>query len=268
MHPDLLATYNYYINTLGASTSLGELMNKNMGLYYAWRFRSIRRKLNGDKAESEKVSNWNEKFKNDEVALNKEISALSRKKEDAARELDLLLQLRSVRATNVFALSNGVSEPPPSPKDIETARKKLKNAQDGYLKAKARLDALPNMTDLQSMLDFYDSQLLDDVKSIMGPLRERYPGMPAPDVLRRNLRPHYRALVKAYEDEFVHNQGMTDEKLIKFFDTYVHDSLAGFAKDATLPSDPRVVYLGGDEKYEYASVDRDVHESGGQTESV
>jgi hypothetical protein len=46
---------------------------------------------------------------------------------------------------------------------------------------------------------------------------------------------------------------MRDPELSAFFDTYVHDSLAGFAKDATLPSDPRVIYTGGDDKLLYAS---------------
>jgi hypothetical protein len=69
---------------------------------------------------------------------------------------------------------------------------------------------------------------------------------------RNNLRPHYRALIEAYENEFEKNKGLTDPAIISLFDNYVHDSLAGFAGDATLPSDPRVVYLGGDLKYEYA----------------
>lgn len=265
MHPDLLATYNHYVKALGTSTSLGELMNKNMSLYYAWRFRAIRMKLSGNKSESERVSTWNTKFKKDEDLLNKEVDALRQKKEKAARKLDLLLQLRSIRTLN---MSNTQSVPPPTVEDIDQARKNVEVAQDRFLEAKARLDALPKMADLQKMLDFYDARLMDDVKSIMAPLSERYPGLPAPDVLRRNLRPHYKALVKAYEDEFVHNRGMTDERLIRFFDNYVHDSLAGFAKDATLPSDPRVVYLGGDEKYEYAAVGKDGREEDRQTETA
>ena len=70
-----------------------------------------------------------------------------------------------------------------------------------------------------------------------------------------DLRPHYKALIEAYENEFEKNNGLKDEAVISFFDNYVHDSLAGFGGDATLPSDPRVVYLGGDEKYQYASVE-------------
>jgi hypothetical protein len=72
---------------------------------------------------------------------------------------------------------------------------------------------------------------------------------------RTDLRPHYKVLLEAYENEFEKKNGLKDESIISFFDNYVHDSLAGFAKDATLPSDPRVVYLGGDEKYKYARLD-------------
>ena len=38
-------------------------------------------------------------------------------------------------------------------------------------------------------------------------------------------------------------------------DHHVHDSLAGFAKDATLPSDPRIVFLGKDERAMHAHAD-------------
>jgi hypothetical protein len=49
---------------------------------------------------------------------------------------------------------------------------------------------------------------------------------------------------------------MRDPKLIEFFDDYVHDSLGGFAKDETWPSDPRILYVGGDHKLRYAAIDR------------
>ncbi|MFY0526729.1 hypothetical protein ACN28I_27490 [Archangium gephyra] len=69
---------------------------------------------------------------------------------------------------------------------------------------------------------------------------------------RDKLRPHYKAVLEAYEAEFERKQGLRNQEIIAFFETYVHDSLAGFAKDATLPSDPRVIYIGGDEKLRYA----------------
>ena len=69
---------------------------------------------------------------------------------------------------------------------------------------------------------------------------------------RNKLRPHYKAVLEAYEAEFERGKGLRNREIIAFFDTYVHDSLAGFAKDATLPSDPRVIYMGGDDKLRYA----------------
>ncbi len=101
------------------------------------------------------------------------------------------------------------------------------------------------------MLDLYDKQLLADVQAIRNVLRGA-----SGSQRRSDLRPHYKMLLEAYENEFEKNNGLKDEKIISFFDNYVHDSLAGFAKDATLPSDPRVVYLGGDEKYRYANLEK------------
>jgi hypothetical protein len=134
--------------------------------------------------------------------------------------------------------------------DIEKASEKYDSVHGERLRAKARNDALPNMKNFQEMLDLYDRQLLSDVHAIRTALR----GSSANKKYNK-LRPHYKVLLEAYENEFERNNGLKDEKIVKFFDNYVHDSLAGFAKDATLPSDPRVVYLGGNEKYRYASLD-------------
>ena len=69
------------------------------------------------------------------------------------------------------------------------------------------------------------------------------------------LRPHYAALVEAYRDEFERGRGLNDAKIIELFDQYVHDSLAGVDVDQTWPSDPRILYVGGDHRLRYAAVD-------------
>ena len=69
------------------------------------------------------------------------------------------------------------------------------------------------------------------------------------------LRPHYAALIESYRDEYERGKGLratTDTKLIELFDNYVHDSMAGFDTDESWPSDPRIVYVGGDRKLRYA----------------
>ena len=117
---------------------------------------------------------------------------------------------------------------------------------DAYLAEKAKLDTLADDGKLAANLSMYEARLIDDAKAIIAHQKQH------PEL---QLRPHYRNLVEAYQDEFVNNKGLRDEKIIQFFDRYVHDSLAGMASDATLPSDPRVVYIGGDTKLQFAKAD-------------
>jgi len=253
--PDLPDKFDYYMKNVGAASSLGELMNKNMALYYAWRFRALRLKAGGNKDRARQVASWSAKFQSEQTALESELKKLQEKEDAATKSLNVLLQERAAYTMNRRYMPNSVAEPAAQIKEIEIARQRVERANDEKLKNKARLDALPKMQDLQVKIDLYDKQLLEDVKAIREPLTEKGFARAKPEVFRKMLRPHYRMLVEAYENEFIHNKGLRDEKIIQFFDRYVHDSLAGFAKDATLPSDPRVIYLGGDEKYQYARVD-------------
>lgn len=107
----------------------------------------------------------------------------------------------------------------------------------------ARFDTLPgSVDDLVKHMKIYDEQLLSDARVLQALSNKG----------KNKLRPHYQALLDAYVDEFEKKTGLKDAEVIAFFDDYVHDSLAGFARDSTLPSDPRVVYTGGDEELKYA----------------
>jgi hypothetical protein len=181
--------------------------------------------------------------------LTKEISTLESKETLAKLSLNALTEVQSMNAS---ATAGGADEQALATSDaaVERARKTYDAAHEERMKAKARKDGLPNMNRTQALLDMYDQRLLEDVAAIR-------PALPRPGSRTKveALRPHYKALIEAYENEFEKNNGLKDEKIISFFDNYVHDSLTGFGNDATLPSDPRVVYLGGDEKYKYASLD-------------
>lgn len=242
------AAYNAYLKAVGTFTSVGQGMNKHMALYYAWRFSSIKRKRRGDQTGSELIQIHDGKFRQHDAALTKEVASLQAKETQARLSLDAAIQLQEIRTSaaerggDQNALAKGEA-------DVEQARNTYDAARDERMKAKARKDGLPNMNKFQAMLDMYDQRLLADVHAIR-------PALPRPGSRTKmeDLRPHYKALIEAYENEFEKNSGLKDEAVISFFDNYVHDSLAGFAGDATLPSDPRVVYLGGDEKYRYASL--------------
>jgi hypothetical protein len=247
----MCATYDSYLKAVGSFTSLGDGMNKHMALYYGWRFRSIKRKLRGDETEARLIRTQGGKFRQHEVALSKEVVGLETKEMLAKLSWNALVEVQDMSAS---APEGGVAQKTLSTSDagVERARETYDAAHDERLKAKARKDGLPNMDRFQELLDLYDRRLLNDVAAIR-------PALARPGSVQKmdDLRPHYKALIEAYENEFEKNNGLKDEKIISFFDNYVHDSLAGFGKDATLPSDPRVVYLGDDEKYKYASLEDD-----------
>jgi hypothetical protein len=254
---DLVDTYNRYLEEIGSPGSLGLAINSHMRMYFAWRFRAIKLRLEGDKSEYERIATSNRKFKVHEAALNDEIAALTEQEKKYLVELNSLVQRRVSQAS---ARNRGLAGSTASITDGEIKNAHLKHvmARDNLLKAKARKDSLPNMEDLQTLLKVYDKQLLADVQAIRDVYAKRGFFGAAPESERRGeLRPHYKIMMEAYESEFEKKKGLQDEVVIRFFDHYIHDSLAAFAKDATIPSDPRVVYLGGDEKYKYASLGGD-----------
>jgi hypothetical protein len=262
--PSLLKIYDYYLRQVKAPATLGDLFNAHMAQYYAWRFRAIHRKEKGDRAEADHVNRNSSVFKGEEPALKNEISALEVKNEAALKKLGIAkLQRQTFKESNMSGSPKTKDGLVLFDQEVASAQDEQDMTQDNLLRAKAKLDALPNDTGLQSALEMYDKQLLADARAIYSVYGEPHLGRATPDWgMRKQLRPHYKAMMTAYENEYDLGPGkkglvgLTDKTIIDFFDRYVHDSLAGFAKDATLPSDPRAIYLGGSEKYAYASLDK------------
>jgi hypothetical protein len=237
------------------------MLNTSMAMYFAWRFRSIRRKAQGDNSESIRVHQSRTTFEKERALQAVEVAKLKKESAEATRRCN---ELRMRRA-NVATRENRGSTSEDAIKKLEhvlvDAELSQAQAQDAYLKAKSKLDTIPGMNDHNAMLTMYDKQLLSDVAAILNAMSQTGRPIFGPERKRTTLRPHYRALVAAYENEFVHKKGLIDPKLIAFFDNYVHDSLSGFAKDATLPSDPRVVYVGGDKKLQFATLTQPTRDS-------
>jgi hypothetical protein len=256
----LMDSYDYYLKMINATGTLGGAMNNHMQHYYAWRFRAIRLKGSGDKTESIEIAAATSTFKTASVPIDSKLATLNANLRSASmRMTDLENEIsdhemdgdNDVSKANVKRLKG----------ELDQARIKHEVARQAMLKEKARKDSLPDMTNFQSRLDLYDRQLLLDAQAILNVLARR-PRRPdnKPPFTRADLRPHYRVLVEAYEAEFIHKKGLTDKTIIHFFDEYIHDSLSGFGADATIPSDPRVVYVGGDEKLLYAGSENDASE--------
>lgn len=268
----MLKCYAYYMRQIRASETLGDLFNAHMAQYYAWRFRSIRQKEKGDRTEADHVYRNAVMFKSETSSLDANVSALEVANDAALKKLNQAIQQRqSFRDNNKSDSKKGKEGLIEYDQKVLDAQQKHDITQDELLKAKARRAALPDDSGLQAALDLYDKQLLADARAIHEAYSRPQFGSAMPDPgIRKQLRPHYRAMMIAYENEYDLGPGtkrlvgLTDKNIIDFFDRYVHDSLAGFAKDATLPSDPRAIYLGGREKYAYASFDNAIDDPNGQ----
>ncbi|CAN5190720.1 hypothetical protein BH11PSE9_BH11PSE9_09590 [soil metagenome] len=137
----------------------------------------------------------------------------------------------------------GVQWSPEREDQLKQAHQKAAELDDAYLQARARLDTKADDRKLLANIRKYDSQLMEDADRLRAWVTKN------PNL---KLRPHYKAMLEAYRDEFERNAGLRDASIIDFFDHYVHDSLAGFAHDDTRASDPRIIYVGADTRLMYA----------------
>jgi hypothetical protein len=245
----LQTLWQHYMSKTGfGGKSIGQMMNAHMRQYYGWRFHKIRVNETARQRGEDTVDEAT--LKRSEAEWCQERDALKREMAPAKAVMDAAVRRRENARWNLAdarqrEMEGGSRVDPKLEAAAERADAEATELSDPYLKLKARFDTLPG-TDgvLARNLQLYDRQLLADAQAVRAAHRAD-PSQP--------LRPHYRNLLEAYEAEFIHGTGLRDEQVIEFFDTYVHDSLAGFAKDATLPSDPRVVYVGDDVKSRHAT---------------
>jgi uncharacterized protein (DUF2235 family) len=243
--PDMLSLFTHYTQHARADgLPLGDAMLAHMRVLFSWRFQHIRsgarqRQDNPNIANNEKI--WNDDahtLKAQRDLLEAQRSSLVLKRSLALRDAWKSIDTRknpTLLPQPGDAGSPALAELDGQVEDIERRLKEIK----------AKEDTLPSRDSLIAHLAEYDAQLLEDAISI----HQEVAGHPAK---RAQLRPHYRNLLEAYEDEYLNHKGLRDEKVIAFFDNHVHDSLADFDNDCTLPSDPRVVYVGGDKKMRHS----------------
>jgi hypothetical protein len=264
--PDMQAAFDHYMDTVGRGTrTLGAAFLAHTRLYMAWRFHHIREKQavrpNLEEAHPDKKTREERA-----IETNEQVWAQDQKKLDAElTQLRSQLQVLEQRRLNEqLALSRSDIDPTTLEPTPEGRRKsdavnaqydpKIKRLQTQIAELEARRQTLPSQGELVAGLSEYDALLLADASSILSEIE-------AKPSLRARLRPHYKNLVETYENEYVYRRGLdknkeADKKIIDFFDHYVHDSLANFQLDSTLPSDPRVIYAGGDFKTPFAQLDR------------
>nr|WP_254380146.1 DUF2235 domain-containing protein [Corallococcus exiguus] len=225
----LCRRFDHYMSIAGrGGKSVGAMFLAHMKLYYQWR---LQRALRNQKIlRSGKQTIDQNKLKPFKNKWSSEHKLLTEK----TNELESRYTTLELRAANFKR------QYLPYEQDMALARK----LKDQYFREKAVLDTMPSSDDsFEKNANVYDTQLLTDVRQIQKLIRSKG---------RANLRPHYRALLDAYESECTGN-GLKDVDIIAFFNNHVHDSLSGFSKDATRPSDPRVIYISSDNKLDYAN---------------
>lgn len=250
-YAELADHWRHYTATVGSGgRHVGNEILNHLLWFNRWRFYNIRRNQAAAASgrpgpDAATAAQREQRFAEERQRLREELAPLDEASQQAAR-LHNRAQM-NLRGAELAQARTGVPVPAALRSEEAQTRVAAAEARDRFLAHKARLDTHANDETLPGQFAAYDARLIADVELILAHRRANP---------RLTLRPHYRNLVEAYEDEFVRGRGLRDEKIIAFFDRYVHDSLAGFAQDATLPSDPRVVYAGGDNKMRFAGLVR------------
>lgn len=246
--PRLIDLFNHYRSQVGSGGRiLGSEMLAHSRMYFAWRWHRI---AQGRQQQLAQLQKNEAVFKQDHDALTQRRRLQAR--EMAQKQSQLRLGEQRLghlqRPTGVAALVPRASAQSIADEKnkLHALRSDIERLQAEIAVIDAQLNTAAGTGELAQNLSAYDAELLADVRGILAAIQKE----PA---RRAQLRPHYRQLVETYEAEFVQNRGLKDAKIIAFFDNHVHDSLAGFAMDSTLPSDPRVIYIGGDDKLQYAA---------------
>lgn len=252
---DMVKRWQHYMSTVGnGGRAVGKGVLAHMRLYFAWRFQRIAAYSHSEVPKTERLPGESDMRTRErdyaarkaaaEREMNQAENSPERKAaQQAARDADRNYRSAQTRAQRLGDPNGDLAR---AKQAQQAARARLQAADDPYLRAKAKWAGIPGNS-VDNML-VYDKQLMRDVA-----LLRQWTASPLGR--NRKVRPHYAGLTQAYEDEFVHGRGLRDREIIAFFDQYVHDSLAGFGMDASLPSDPRCIYVGGDYEARYAQID-------------
>ena len=119
-------------------------------------------------------------------------------------------------------------------KEAQQARQRAAALREQTVPMQAAINTMPSSDDslLKNMAQ-YDQQFMQDSQRVLSAQKDKLRG--------------FDKLLRQAWDEPVLN----DPELIAFFDDYVIDSLAGFAKDRTRATEARVLYQGGDKEIKY-----------------
>lgn len=245
---EMLPLWRTYVASIPTGLPLGKAVLAHMRQYWRYRLSAAVLRTRSDKTAEQNLIKNNEDsiFHKDRDRLKSESKKLERDYRLAAAEVDTLE--RSAEAANQSPSFN--SQESLFRDGAKDARVRRDDAYNAWRAAQAKLDTAADDSELLENLQRYDEWLLEDAK-LLHTWHTEKPG--------DRMRPHYLEIVQAYDEIVVQGKILSETSdLYKFFSTYVHDSLAGFSTDNTRTTDPRVLYIGGDNKEKYAAIKREM----------
>lgn len=256
-YADMMGLWKKYMAGVNGAQALGAVVLAHMRQYWVYRLTVALERTNPANAGRKVPRAWRARVLTPEqqaIAENEKTFGQTRAalEKDAQEKYSAYSMVSAQRQAAQQALEGARSSPAYANQTamwkgmVAKLEAQEAEAYDRWRVAQARVDGAANDSELIENLDRYDAWLLQDAEWLHFQ-HHRDP--------KRRMRPHYRALLEAYELVVVKKQPLGQESdIYKFFSLYVHDSLAGFSTDNTRPSDPRVIYIGGDVKYRYAAV--------------
>jgi len=202
-------------------------------MYFRWRIVDVGRKLNA-KANGT-IDTSSQRQATSEAAWAKEKASKQK------RLTELNAQYRDERMKADYAANNAYSMPTEamrqqSRQQMQAHQARAQALKEEIIMQEASLNTMPG-TDgsLAKNLATYDKQFLEDSQRVRTTPKD-------------SLKGFDRVLRAAWDEPT-----LSDADILAFFDDHVIDSLAGFAKDRTRATEPRVLYQGGDDELKYAA---------------
>ena len=254
---DMMTLWRSYMQPVNRGAPLGQGVLAHMAVYWRYRLSVAAERTNPANAarhrgrgamsprrltpEQQRIADNERTFAAERTPLIQE----ARVKQQAYARLSSEREMTEQTLMAVRERPGFESQVPRLEDTVRQLRAQEQAAYDAARSAQARADTAADDSGLIDSLDSYDGWLLQDAEALHRWRREE----PS-----RRMRPHYVAIAEAYEEVVVQGRRMdASSPIYRFFNTYLHDSLSGFAQDNTRPSDPRVIYIGGDTKKEYAA---------------
>lgn len=228
----LIRRFNHYMQAVSqGGAPIGKLVSAHMQLYFRWRIVDIGRKRlaaqSGQKdLTAQRLSVMEAKWGQERAAKQARLDAV----EHEASSLEIKASMLFNAAANTFAGAQREAYI----KEAQQARQRAAALREQTVPLQAAINTMPS-TDgslLKNMAQ-YDQQFMQDSQRVLSAQKDKLRG--------------FDKLLRQAWDEPVLN----DPELIAFFDDYVIDSLAGFAKDRTRATEARVLYQGGDKEIKY-----------------